>query len=214
MACSSRYERAAWSRGYSRVAGLDEAGRGCLFGPVCAAAVILDPERPIRGLNDSKQIEPERRAVLAERIRERALAWAVEFVDAQTIDRINILQASRLAMKLALGRLAPQPDYLLIDFVRVESVIEQLPLVHGDARSFSIAAASILAKVARDQALAEFDREFPGYGLANNKGYSTPDHIRALSEHGPTRLHRFTFAPVRCAAGLDPEQLDLFGADA
>jgi ribonuclease HII len=196
------------------VAGLDEAGRGCLFGPVCAAAVILDPERPIRGLNDSKQIEPERRAVLAERIRERALAWAVEFVDAQTIDRINILQASRLAMKLALGRLAPQPDYLLIDFVRVESVIEQLPLVHGDARSFSIAAASILAKVARDQALAEFDREFPGYGLANNKGYSTPDHIRALSEHGPTRLHRFTFAPVRCAAGLDPEQLDLFGADA
>lgn len=214
MACSSRYERAAWSKGYVRVAGLDEAGRGCLFGPVCAAAVILDPERPIRGLNDSKQLEPERRSVLAERIRERALAWTVEFVDSQTIDRINILQASRLAMKLALERLSPQPDYLLVDYVRVDSRIEQLPLVHGDARSFSIAAASILAKVTRDQSLAELDREFPGYGLASNKGYGTPDHLRALSERGPTPLHRFSYAPVRAAAGLDPEQLPLFGAGA
>lgn len=194
------------------MAGVDEAGRGCLFGPVCAAAVILDPERPIRGLNDSKQLEPERRSILAERIRERALAWAVEFVDSATIDRINILQASRLAMKLALERLAPQPDYLLIDYVRVESVIEQLPLVHGDARSFSIAAASILAKVSRDQAIAALDREYPGYGLANNKGYGTPDHLSALTQRGPTPLHRHTFAPVRAAAGLDPEQLALFGA--
>ncbi len=214
LACSSRYERAARNNGYLRVAGLDEAGRGCLFGPVCAAAVILDPERPIRGLNDSKQIEPGRRAVLAGRIRERALAWAVEFVDAGTIDRIDILQASRLAMKLALERLAPPPDYLLVDYVTVDSPIEQLPLVHGDARSFSIAAASILAKVDRDAALAQFDREFPGYGLASNKGYSSPCHLRALTERGPTPLHRFSYAPVRAAAGLGPEQLPLFGSQA
>ncbi len=200
--------------GYTRVAGLDEAGRGCLFGPVCAAAVILDPEHPIRGLNDSKQIEPQRRAILAGRIRERALAWAVEFVDSSTIDRINILQASRLAMKLALERLCPPPDYLLIDYVSVDSPVTQLPLVHGDARSFSIAAASILAKVDRDAALAEFDLQFPGYGLASNKGYSSPAHLRALAEHGPTPLHRYSYAPVRAAAGLDPEQLPHFGAQA
>jgi ribonuclease HII len=214
LACSSRYERVAWAKGYVRVAGLDEAGRGCLFGPVCAAAVILNPECPIRGLNDSKQLDAERRSVLAERIRERALAWAVEFVDSRTIDRINILQASRLAMKQALERLPIQPDYLLIDFVRVDSPIEQLPLVDGDARSFSIAAASILAKVDRDAALAELDRAFPGYGLAKNKGYGTPDHLRALNERGPTPLHRFSYAPVRVAAGLEPEQLPLFGGEA
>lgn len=212
MACSGRYERAAWAQGFVRVAGLDEAGRGCLFGPVCAAAVILNPERSIRGLNDSKQLEPQRRVLLAGRIRERALAWAVEFVDAPTIDRINILQASRLAMKRALERLSLQPDYLLVDAVRLDSSIEQLPLIHGDARSFSIAAASILAKVDRDAALAEFDRDYPGYGLASNKGYGTPDHLRALTALGPTPLHRYSFGPVRAAAGLDPVQPCLFGA--
>ena len=212
MACSSRYERAARAHGFVRVAGLDEAGRGCLFGPVCAAVVILDPERSIRGLNDSKQLEPPRRVVLAGRIRERALAWAVEFVDAQTIDRINILQASRLAMRRALDRLSPQPDYLLVDALRLDSPIEQLPLVHGDARSFSIAAASILAKVDRDAAVAELDRDYPGYGLASNKGYGTPDHLRGLAELGPTPLHRYSFAPVRRAARLDPWQPSLFGA--
>ncbi len=212
MACSSRYERAAWARGFVRVAGFDEAGRGCLFGPVCAAAVILDPERSIRGLNDSKQLEPQRREVLAGRIRERAVAWAVEFVDSQTIDRINILQASRLAMKRALDRLSPAPDYLLVDALRLDSSIEQLPLVHGDARSFSIAAASILAKVDRDAALTELDRNFPGYGLASNKGYCTPDHLRALAALGPTPQHRYSYAPVRMAAGIDSVQTSLFGA--
>jgi ribonuclease HII len=212
LACSSRYERAAWAQGFVRVAGLDEAGRGCLFGPVCAAAVILDPERSIRGLNDSKQLEPQRRVVLAGRIRERALAWAVEFVDAKTIDRVNILQASRLAMKRALERLSLRPDYLLVDALQLDSPIKQLPLVHGDARSFSIAAASILAKVDRDAALAELDRVYPGYGLARNKGYGTPDHLCALTALGPTPLHRYSFAPVRMAAGLDPVQPSLFGA--
>lgn len=191
------------------MAGLDEAGRGCLFGPVYAAAVILNPERPIRGLNDSKQLDPERRTVLASRIRERAVAWAVASVDAKTIDRINILQASRLAMKQALAGLRPQPDYLLVDAVRVESEIEQQPLIHGDALSFSIAAASILAKVDRDAAMAEWDLRYPGYGLAGNKGYATPDHRQALTELGPTPEHRYSYAPVRIAAGLEPEQLPL-----
>lgn len=197
------------------MAGLDEAGRGCLFGPVFAAAVILDPERPIRGLNDSKQLDPERRMVLAARIRERARAWAVASVDSQTIDRINILEASRLAMKLAVLRLETSPDYLLVDAIRIDSPIEQRPLIHGDALSFSIAAASILAKVDRDAAMAEWDRQYPGYGLAGNKGYATPDHRKALAELGPTPHHRFSYAPVRAAAGLDPEQLPLaFGATA
>ena len=181
-----------------------------MFGPVFAAAVILDPERPIRGLNDSKQLDPERRTVLAERIRERARAWAVASVDPQTIDRINILQASRLAMKLALSRLDPPPDFLLVDAVQVESPIRQRALIHGDALSFSIAAASILAKVDRDVALTEWDRLYPGYGLAGNKGYPTPDHRKALAELGPTPHHRFSYAPVRAvAAGSQPEQLSL-----
>ncbi len=191
------------------MAGLDEAGRGCLFGPVCAAAVLLDPAHQLRGLDDSKQLEPERREVLAGRIRERALGWAVAFVEAETIDRINILQASRLAMKLALEQLDPAPDYLLVDAVRVDTQIAQLPLIHGDARSFSIAAASILAKVHRDARLVELDREYPGYALASNKGYGSPDHLRALQELGPTRLHRYSYAPVRKAAGLEPEQIPL-----
>ena len=176
---------------------------------MCAAAVVLNPARPIRGLDDSKQLDPERRTVLAARIQERASAWAVSFVGAETIDRINILQASRLAMKLALDQLTPAPDYLLVDAVRVDTSIEQLPLIHGDARSFSIAAASILAKVHRDARLLEFDREFPGYALASNKGYGSPDHLRALRELGPTPLHRYSYAPVRQAAGLDPQQLPL-----
>jgi len=209
VACSSRYERAARAKGFVRIAGLDEAGRGCLFGPVCAAAVVLNPSQSIRGLNDSKQLEPARREMLAGRIRDRALAWAVAFVEAAMIDRLNILQASRLAMKLALEQLTPPPDYLLVDAVRVDTGIEQLPLIHGDARSFSIAAASILAKVHRDARLVALDREFPGYALASNKGYGSPDHLRGLRELGPTRLHRYSYAPVRQAAGLDPEQLSL-----
>lgn len=194
---TSRYERAARHAGYRVIAGLDEAGRGSLFGPVFAAAVVLDPQRPIRGLDDSKALAPERREVLASRIRERACAWAVGAADVFEVDRINILQAARLAMLRALRKLTVQCDYLLVDAVRVDVAVAQRPLIHGDALSFSIAAASILAKVERDAALISWDRVFPEYGLAHNKGYSTPDHLEALERIGPTNLHRFSFEPVR-----------------
>ena len=198
--CSSRFERQARQRGWQRIAGLDEAGRGALFGPVVAAAVILNPRRRIVGLDDSKKLTPARRAVLAERIRAHALAWAVAEVDNARIDAWNILQASRQAMTEALGRLPIPPDYLLLDFVTLDLPLEQNPLIHGDARSVSIAAASILAKVARDLLMEKFDAQFPQYGLRANKGYGTAEHLLALRLHGPTPLHRFSFAPVRAAA--------------
>jgi ribonuclease HII len=195
--CSSRFERAARKLGWSRIAGLDEAGRGALFGPVVASAVILNPRRRIVGLDDSKRLAPERRALLSERIREHALAWAVAEVDAQRIDAWNIYQASLLAMKEALAQLSIPPDYLLIDALRLDLPIEQKPLIKGDMRSVSIAAASILAKVARDARMVEWDTVYPQYGLARNKGYATPDHLEALRTHGPSPLHRYSFAPVR-----------------
>ncbi len=211
--CSTRYEREARKRGWLRIAGLDEAGRGSLFGPVVAAAVILNPRRRIVGLDDSKKLAPERRAVLARRIREHALAWAVAEVDAQRIDAWNIYQASRQAMGEALAQLAIPPDYLLIDALRLDLIIEQKPLIKGDARSVSIAAASILAKTVRDRVMEEWDRVYPHYGLARNKGYATPDHMEALRIFGPSPQHRFSFAPVReasCwAAGATQEPLPL-----
>lgn len=198
---TSRYEREAREAGYHAVAGVDEAGRGALFGPVFAAAVVLDPARQIRGLDDSKVLEPERREVLAGRIQERAVAWAVGAADAFEIDRVNILEASRLAMRRAVERLRVACDFLLIDAIRVNVPIAQKPLIHGDALCFSIAAASILAKVERDRALARWHHVFPDYNLASNKGYSTPEHVAALNRLGPTTLHRFSFQPVRAAGG-------------
>lgn len=197
--CRGDIERALRARGYLRVAGADEAGRGSLFGPVFAAAVILDPARPIRGLRDSKQLSEAERERLAAEIRERALAWAVSSVDACVIDQINILEASRLAMKQALEALPTKPDFVLLDAVSVELPIPQRPLVRGDARCRCIAAASILAKVARDAAMREWDRVYPGYGLARHKGYPVPEHLRALERWGPTPHHRFSYRPVRQA---------------
>jgi ribonuclease HII len=195
--CSSRYERMARHAGWLRIAGLDEAGRGALFGPVVAAAVILDPKRVIRGLDDSKKLSPLRRAELAPRIRERAVAWAVAAVESARIDAWNILEASRQAMKEAVARLAVAPDYLLLDAIEIDVALPQRALIHGDARSVSIAAASILAKVTRDALLEEWDADFPQYKLRSNKGYGTPDHLEALRVHGPSPLHRRSFAPVR-----------------
>jgi ribonuclease HII len=183
--------------GWQRIAGLDEAGRGALFGPVVAAAVILDPQRGIRGLDDSKKLSPMRRAVLAPRIRERAIAWAVAQIEPGRIDAWNILEASRQAMKEAVAQLAVPPDFLLLDAIRIDVPLPQRALVHGDARSFSIAAASILAKVTRDALLVEWDSTYPEYNLRSNKGYGTPDHLEALRLHGPSPLHRRSFAPVR-----------------
>jgi ribonuclease HII len=211
--CEGTLERELRARGFHAVAGIDEAGRGSLFGPVFAAAVILSPERPIRGLNDSKQLAAERREVLAERIRERAVAWAVRAVDAATIDAINIYQASRMAMRLAVGRLNPAPDFLLVDAVPLELNVPQRPLIKGDARCHAIAAASILAKTHRDACMRAWDEIFPGYGLAAHKGYSTPEHYRALETLGPTPLHRLSFEPVRahCLFPLDATpQMELF----
>jgi len=179
------------------IAGVDEAGRGALFGSVYAAAVILDPERPVDGLRDSKQLTAERREELAAAIRERARAWAVADVDAAEIDRINILEASRLAMRRAIEKLNPPADYLLVDAVRVDLELPQQALIKGDARCRCIAAASILAKVDRDCSMREWDRVYPQYGLARHKGYPTVEHLEALAAHGAARQHRFSYAPVR-----------------
>lgn len=196
--CCTRYELMARKLGWMRICGLDEAGRGSLFGPVVAAAVVLNPRRRIVGLDDSKKLSSDRRAELAPRIREHALAWAVAEIDASRIDAWNIHQASRQAMIGALANIRPAPDYLLLDaFGLPEIQIEQKAIIHGDARSVSIAAASILAKVERDRLMDEFDQIYPQYGLATNRGYSTPDHLEALRRYGPTPLHRFSYAPVR-----------------
>jgi ribonuclease HII len=195
--CSSRFERAARKLGWTRIAGLDEAGRGALFGPVVAAAVILNPKRRIVGLDDSKKLTAERRMELSARIHEHALAWAVAEIDAQRIDAWNIYQASRQAMTAALAQLSIPPDYLLIDALQLDVLIEQKSLIKGDARSVSIAAASVLAKTHRDARMEEWDAVYPQYGLARHKGYATSDHLEALRLHGPTPLHRYSFAPVR-----------------
>lgn len=196
LRCTLRYEKKAWATGAQLVAGVDEVGRGSLFGPVVAAAVILDPTHRIRGLRDSKLLLAERREVLAERIREHAIAWAFAAVDAARIDQINIYQASRVAMRDAVRQLAPAADYLLIDALRIDHAVPQHPIIHGDALSASIAAASILAKVERDKMICAWDPVYPVYGLASNKGYSTPRHLAALRQHGPSPLHRQSFAPV------------------
>ncbi len=196
LRCTLRYEKKAWGDGAVMVAGVDEVGRGSLFGPVVAAAVILDRGYRIRGLRDSKLLLRERRELLAPRIREHAVAWALAAVDAARIDQINIYHASRLAMREAVMRLAPAADHLLIDAVKLDCDLPQRAIIHGDALSASIAAASILAKVERDRIMCEWDAVFPEYGLASHKGYSTPRHIAALQQYGPTPLHRQSFAPV------------------
>jgi ribonuclease HII len=211
--CEATMEREVRALGFRAVAGVDEVGRGALFGPVVAAAVILSPDRPIRGLNDSKLLDPARRELLAARIRERAVAWAVAAVDAATIDAINIYQASRQAMRMAAGRLDPAADFLLVDAMSLDVDLPQRALIKGDARCHAIAAASIIAKVWRDELMRVWDAVFPEYGLAAHKGYATPLHLRALGELGPTPLHRLSFDPVRAHSRvlLQPQpQMDLF----
>ncbi len=195
--CSRRYERMAWRQGFQRVAGTDEVGRGALFGPVVAAAVILDPQRRIPGLDDSKRVSRLRRLELAEKIKKRALAYAVAYVNPERIDAWNIYQASRQAMVAALSQLHPPADFVLSDALPLELLVPCRTLIRGDARSVSIAAASILAKVERDALLSELDLLYPNYGLARHKGYATREHLEKLRQHGPTSLHRRSFAPVR-----------------
>lgn len=196
LKCTLKYEKVAWASGATLVAGVDEVGRGCLFGPVVAAAVILNPKYRIRGLRDSKLIDRKTREKLAPRIRENCIAWAVAVVDVATIDAINIYWASKKAMEEAVAKLAPGPDHLLIDAMGINFDCRQTAILHGDAVSASIAAASIIAKVERDAMIRELDAVYPGYGLSSNVGYRSPVHLKALREKGPTPLHRMSFAPV------------------
>lgn len=192
-----RYERAAWRSGLLHVAGVDEAGRGPLAGPVVAAAVILNPERRIKGLEDSKLLTPIQRESLFDQILAEADAVGTGIVDPETIDRINILEATRLAMREALFRLSPHPNLVLTDAVRLAGLDwPQKPLIRGDRRSASIAAASIVAKVTRDRLMVEADGRFPQYGFGRHKGYPTREHLLALRKHGPCPLHRRTFHGV------------------
>lgn len=182
------------------IAGVDEAGRGPLAGPVAAAAVILDAAQPINGLADSKQLSAATREKLAAEIRKRSCAWSVAFASVEEIDRLNILQASLLAMQRAVAGLALAPTLVLVDGNRAPILpCTARAIVRGDVTEAAISAASILAKVARDALLDELDGVYPAYGFARHKGYPTPAHLAALAAHGPCPAHRMSFAPVRAA---------------
>jgi ribonuclease HII len=199
-------ERILWSRGYRHVAGIDEVGRGCLAGPVTAAAVILPPDWAPVGLRDSKLLRPEERRRLDLEIRQHAVAWAIAFVSPEVIDRINILQATLLASTLAAARLPVRPDALLLDAVALPEVrVHQRVLVSADRLCASVAAASVIAKVARDQLMVELDASYPGYDFAGNKGYAAPEHRAGLAALGLSPIHRLSFAPCR-----DREQMTLW----
>jgi ribonuclease HII len=202
--CTRRFEAQAVRQGWRIVAGCDEVGRGALAGPLYAAAVVLDPARRIRGLDDSKRLSPEIRAELDQEIRSKVIAFRVVAVPAAEVDILNVYQASRRAMISAIQALMPAPDFVLTDAMRLTGWGDQVEfptayrsIVHGDARSASIAAASIVAKVARDNHMRELDRLYPRYNLAANKGYGTSEHLEGLMKHGPCPEHRRTFAPVR-----------------
>ncbi len=208
-----RFEDDLWERGVVHVAGVDEAGMAPLAGPVVAGACVLPRDYRPRGIDDSKQLDRAERERLAEDIRRNALCWAVARAEVEEIDRLNIYRAGLLALRRAVEGLSLRPDHLLIDARKLPELgIPQTPIVHGDALSLTIAAASILAKTARDALMAELDVVHPGYGFARHKGYPTAEHFDALGRLGACCVHRRSFAPVRQALGLDPEQGELFGA--
>ena len=199
------FERALWERNVLVIAGIDEAGMSPLAGPVAAAAVVLEPGWRAEGLNDSKQVVPARRKELAARIKAEARAWAVAFAEPDEIDRINIYWAGLLAMRRSVELLGMTPEHLLIDARKLKDVpIEQTRIVKGDERSLSIAAASILAKTARDERMVGYAREYPAYGFDQHKGYPVREHLAALRRNGACPIHRRSFGPVRVALGLPP----------
>lgn len=203
LVCSDAPEQALRYHGFLNIAGVDEVGRGALFGPVVAAAVILPEcldDLAKAGLKDSKQLTREQRETLDQQIRAISLALCIAEIDAETIDRVNIYQATRMAMLAAVQGLTVTPDHLLIDAMRLDHPCRQTKLIYGDSLSLSIAAASVLAKVHRDRLMRELDEVHPGYGLASHKGYGTPEHRLALLQLGPSTLHRRTFAPVRAVS--------------
>ncbi len=190
----SVYEKQAWERGYTYIAGMDEAGRGPLAGPVVAAAVILDPQNPVYGVDDSKKLSPARRQALKREIEEKAIAVSVGMADVATIDEINILEATKLAMKRAVEGLVFRPEIVLIDAVKLELVsLEQEAIIKGDTLSVSIASASIVAKETRDDILRMYDEMYPEYGFAQHKGYGTAAHYEAIRKYGLLPIHRRSF---------------------
>jgi len=195
------------SRGYQLIAGIDEAGRGPLAGPVVAAAIILPPDLDVEWLEmvkDSKMVTALRRVYLFDKLVEIAVCHGVGVIDSRTIDTVGIAKATRLAMKTAVKQLYPRPDYLLIDYFRLPEVrIPQKGVLDGDSLCFSIACASILAKVTRDRLMEELERTYPGYGFADHKGYSTREHLECLRRLGPCPIHRTSFQPVREAIGAE-----------
>jgi ribonuclease HII len=207
----SRYEQELWRQGLLYVAGVDEAGMSPLAGPVVAAAVVLPVGYTREGIDDSKKLRPEQRAELAAHIRRDAVAFGVGMVEPEEIDRINIYRAGLLAMRRAIEALAVRPDHLLIDARSLKELsLPQSPIVHGDALSISIAAASIIAKTRRDALMVELDQRYPGFGFARHKGYPVKEHLSVIASRGVSEVHRRSFAPVRKALGLDPVQGELF----
>ena len=198
MRCRSTFEREARERGFSRIAGVDEVGRGCLAGPVVAAACILDLSKAVPAkLNDSKKLTAKQRDEIGEELRANALAFGIGTVEAEEIDRINILEATKKAMLLAIEALKPNADFLLIDALQLKHVsLPQKAIIKGDSISYSIAAASVIAKTYRDGLMTELDLQFPQYGFAEHKGYGAASHRAAIKEHGPCPLHRKTFRGV------------------
>ena len=191
------YEKALYENGVELIAGIDEVGRGPLAGPVVAAAVILPKGCKIRYLNDSKKIPKSKHEAIYNEIIEHAVAVGVGVKDAAVIDQVNIYEATKLAMLEALGQLSQEPEHLLIDAMKLDTPIPQTSIIKGDANSLSIAAASIVAKVTRDKMMADYDKEFSGYGFAKNAGYGTSEHLESLNKLGITPIHRKTFEPIK-----------------
>jgi len=207
------YEYQAYKEGYKYIAGIDEAGRGPIAGPVTAAAVILPPDFFLTGVDDSKKLSPAKRIKLVDEIKRQAVSWSVAFVYPSYIEKVNILNATREAMKLAVKALSPLPLLLLIDALKLPDLdIKQRPIIKGDSKSISIACASILAKVERDWAMESFDLLYPGYKLSKHKGYATKEHLAALMKKGPSVIHRVSFEPVKSM--VDDKQPGLFGYNA
>ena len=191
------YEKELYAQGIDLIAGVDEVGRGPLAGPVVAAAVILPKACKIPGLNDSKKIPKSKHKEIYEAVLQNAIAIGIGIKDNQVIDQVNIYEATKLAMMEAIGQLEPQPQHLLIDAMKLDLPISQTSIIKGDANSLSIAAASIVAKVTRDQMMEKFDREYPGYDFAQNAGYGTAKHLAGLDQLGVTPIHRRSFEPVK-----------------
>ena len=191
---NTEYEEKMSAKGFKLIAGVDEVGRGPLAGPVCCACVIMPLDNIIPGVDDSKKVSEKKREQLFELIKEKAICYNIEFVDEKTIDSINILQATKVCMANAINNMAVMPDIVLVDAVKgLDTTVPTLPIIHGDALSYNIAAASILAKVTRDRLMVELSTKYPEYGLEKHKGYGTKLHIEALKKYGPTPIHRKSF---------------------